>query len=532
MASLPGPLAQLRPPRRGAFRPRASAAPVLSILFCALPLHATPDDLIAVTDPIHEELRLLETSGARELRPLPLFVRPWQGRQVQQALGDAADPPSGDLALLRLWRHLERDRPAPAAGPRSTPRLLALVAEPPPQRLEASVGVEGGAVAARDTSFFAAGAGLHGRFAFSVGGWTAFAHLMAAHVPQGRRFADPLIEGEDLILFTEESYLEYASAGPVWTWSAGAGRNRFAWGPGVEGSLLLSAQAPPLSALWAVAGLPRWRLYAATLSATLRASAGEHMAAHRLEWEARPGLRVGLAEGVRYHAGGMQLPYAIGLIPYTLVQRILVQEEPDSFATLRNNLLASLDVSWRVSPGTRLFGELLIDDLHARTAANPNKLGFQAGWEGVGTWGGTRLAWGGEWTRLSRFVYTSFFGRPWESQGLPLGYGAGPDVSRVRLWGAWDFRAGWQARLAASHSAKGEGAVDRPYLPGSARVDAWPLSGQVETGRDLEATLRWWPASGVDVSLSGGGRWTSDADHVAGRSRRDAFAAAGVRLVR
>jgi hypothetical protein len=50
--------------------------------------------------------------------------------------------------------------------------------------------------------------------------------------------------------------------------------------------------------------------------------------------------------------------------------------------------------------------------------------------------------------------------------------------------------------------------------------------------RDADLTVRWWPASGIDVALSGGYRWVEDAAHVAGADRDGARATLSVRLVR
>jgi hypothetical protein len=508
-----------------------AVAPVALLLIGAARVGAAPNDLLGVGEPLYEEVRLLETSGAA-LGPLPFLTRPWSLAQLDQALGAWPDSGSPNLAWFRLARGLERDRAAPGGGPRSTPRLFARVAQDPLQRLEASLGVEGLAVAERDTSFFASGSGVHARLGASLGGWTAYSHLMAAHVPQSKRFADPLIEGEDFITHTEESYLAYTGVGHTWEWSAAVGRSRFAWGPGLEGSLLLSAQAPPLSALWLTAALPRWRVHVASLAATLASSAGEQLAAHRIEWEARPGLRLGLSEAARYRAAGWQALYLAGVVPYTLVQRLQVQDEPDSAAALRNNVLGSADFSWRLRPGARLYGELLLDDLRLRTARTPTKLAYQVGWEGVGAWGSTRLAWGGEWTRLSQFVYTSQFGRSWASQGVPLGYALGPDARRVRVWAAWDVSRDWQLHAWAARTDKGENGLDQPFVPDGGRVDAWPLSGQVERSREIEGALRWWPASGVDLALLAGGRWIENAGHVPGVERSQAYLGFQARVLR
>ena len=99
---------------------------------------------------------------------------------------------------------------------------------------------------------------------------------------------------------------------------------------------------------------------------------------------------------------------------------------------LRNNVMLAGDASWRVADGTRVYGELLLDDLHARTADFPNKYGAQLGLAGTGDLHGTRLSWDVEWTMLSRYAYTSYFGRSYVAQDRPLGFPTGPDARRLR----------------------------------------------------------------------------------------------------
>ncbi len=134
--------------------------------------------------------------------------------------------------------------------------------------------------------------------------------------------------------------------------------------------------------------------------------------------------------------------------------------------------------------------------------------------------GSRRLSWGGEWTRLSRYVYTSFFGRAYVAQGLPLGFPDGPDSRRIALRGAVDFGPDWQLLGRVSQLDKGENDLDEPYLPGSPGVSAGTFEGIVERTRDVQAGLRWWPASGVDLRALGGYRWVDDFRHVAGATER------------
>ena len=261
----------------------------------------------------------------------------------------------------------------------------------------------------------------------------------------------------------------------------------------------------------------------ATLAADLQGLLGrwpEATAAHRLEWRPAAWARVGVAEAARYHAGGWQGVYLAGAIPYAVAQRLLDREHSDSTGSLRNNVMMSADVSLRVADGSRLYGELLLDDVHARTAAFPNKYGWQAGWSGTGEIGEMRLDWNTEYTWLSRYVYTSSFGRSYVAQDLPLGFPAGPDSRTFRARVSCDPAVDWQLAMVASRTRTGEGGLEHPFVPGTPVPDVATLAGTVEQVRSLECAVRWWPASGVDVSLRAGREWIANAGHVTGADVR------------
>jgi hypothetical protein len=256
------------------------------------------------------------------------------------------------------------------------------------------------------------------------------------------------------------------------------------------------------------------------------------LAAHRLEWQPTENLRVGFSEAVRYRASSWEPLYLIGVIPYSIVQNLLVKDEPDSMARLRNNVLAGFDAAWRVAPGTRLYSEFLIDDVRTNDAEIVSKYGYQAGWEGVGTVFGTAVHWGTEYTRLSRFVYTSYYDRAFVASGTPLGFPTGPDSRRVRVRMTWDPLVSWQVFTIAARTDAGESGLDSSYVPGGPRVSVMSFAGVVETTRQLEAGLRYWPASGIDVEVLGGCVWTRNLEHVEGRRRREPYVALSLRLVR
>jgi hypothetical protein len=310
------------------------------------------------------------------------------------------------------------------------------------------------------------------------------------------------------------------------------GRGRWHWGPGLEGSLILSRTAAPITALSMRGTLESFRLTGTVVNSTLESAAGEQFSAHRLEWQPIDALRIGASEAVRYQASGWEWLYASGVFPYAVAQRLLTQDEPDSSAAHRNNILAGMDVSWRVAPGTRLYGEIAVDDLSAETSTNPDKIAWQVGWDGTGMLRGQRLSWNAELTRVWRYVYTSFFGRVYEAQNRSIGYPSGPDARRVSVRLLWDPNADWQALARVTSTDQGENDLDEPYFPGTPKPDGSTFEGIVERSREIELGLRWWPAGGIDVAVRGAWRTTDNAGHVSGARTSDWLGTLELHLVR
>jgi len=523
-----------------ALRPARALVPALAALISlalrTAPAHAAPDQFLDVRDPLWSEIRTLELFpdadfGGRVAKPhlgsLPLTIAELEG---------AVSPPSNvspvtAISLARLERVLGRD-PRPGwttdAAHAPTPRLYASGA--PDQRIELSAGIEGESDFDRDTATVTSGTGLHLRAAAAIDHWLLFSHLVVGHFDDARSFADPVIANTDITTLSEESYIAYNSGSGAW--GAQFGRDRWHFGPGEEGSLVLSRSSAPITALAYRGSLAGIRLDGIVINATLDAAAGEQLAAHRLEWQPRGDLRLGLSEAARYHASGWSPLYLVGVIPYTLVQRLQVQDEPDSANALRNNVLVGVDAAWRLAPGTRVYGELAIDDLHSKTSQNPNKIAWQLGWDGAGMIGPQRLTWGAEITRVWRFVYTSYFGQSYEAQGQPLGFPTGPDSRRILIHVDWDPSVDWQWSVRAVSTDHGEGTLADAYLPGTPKVDASQFLGVIEHTREGEIGLRWWPAGGVDLSATAGYRWIENVANVSGSDRNSPYGRIEFRLTR
>jgi hypothetical protein len=500
----------------------------------SLPAAANPLEYLPVGDPLEAELRTLDLLdpgplGGRIQLPR-LHTRPLQRFEFQGQGAPPELPAIYQVSLLRLERAFGRDAVASFAarpGVSSTPRLLETEGGDG-SRLEISTGLEGGGSVDQHTSAFIDRSGMRLRMSAGVERWLAFTNLLLGYVQDAHTFTDPVLQHSDFITYTDETYLAYAAP----AWGLQFGRNRWHWGPGEESALTLSKTSPAITGFEFHGRLRALKLDATALSATLGASAGEQLAAHRIEWQPLSSTRFGLTEMARYHSSSWEPLYVVGIIPYVLVQRLQAQDEPDSIEALRNNVIMAVDAAWRVAPGTRAYGELLVDDFNTHTHNVPDKLGFQLGLEGVGTVGGSRVTWGTEYTRLSRFVYTSFFGRSYETQGQPLGYFTGPDSRRVKVRGAWDLSPLWQVRAAASLTDRGESGLDRPFVEGSPPEDTFDFLGVVERTRDFELGLRWWPASGVDIAVAGGYRRIDNQGHAEGVDDGTPFGTLALRLTR
>ena len=531
-------------PRRApaAWMPATVVVALAAWLGWPLPACATPYDLLRPGDPVEDELRVLDAlgPGADSARALPhLGIRPLQMMELAARVpGAALGEPDGitrarGISEQRLARLLWFDGPSPipAGQPRgATPRLLQL-AYPEGDGFELSAGLEGAGRVARDSlPRWLDATGIHIKASATVDHWLAYVHLVAGYVDSARTFSDPIVPGNDLTTYTDEAYLAYT--GRDANWSIVLGRNRWSFGPGEEGSLMLSATAPPYTALAMRARIPALRADGIVINGTLKSAAGEQLAAHRLEWQPLERLRLGLSEAARYTSPSWQPLYLVGVIPYTLVQRLQVQDEPESSTVLRNNVMVGGDVTWRVVRGVRAYGEILIDDLHAKTASVPNKYAYQLGLDGVGVPWGRRVTWGAEFTRVSRYVYTSFFGESFVVEGRPLGWPYGPDSRRLRIRGAWDASADWSVLAAVAWTDQGEAGLDTPFVPGSPPADASQLLGVVTHMREAEVGLRWWPQSSVLLEARAGWTATDNTGHVSGTDTHGAWGQAYVKLMR
>jgi len=343
--------------------------------------------------------------------------------------------------------------------------------------------------------------------------------FFAAEVERGRTFADPLIADTDVILHADELTLS-ARLGAL---RLRLGRDRHQWGMGASGTLLLAESSRPLDFVEYQVRLGERLRFLALTGITDRHAAlgtpgtnpGENrfLSAHRLLWTITPDLALGLSEGARYQADQPGLLYLGGFVPYTLVERLEMFDEPaDSTEDfLRNNVLWSVDLAWRAREGLMLYGELLADDIATQSSSMPTRGGFQLGLTCAPRWRGWDWTLGAEYTRVSDFTYSVWYQNlcrcDWEAGGEPLGYRFGPDVEAILLRATIQPAPALSVGASIRHLRRGEGAIGRPWVPDDAddggcidcedADDAWSLDDATRSwtlgleGRYRPAALVW-----------------------------------------
>ncbi len=330
--------------------------------------------------------------------------------------------------------------------------------------------------------------------------------LFVAEVNEGRSFADPLVAGTDLILHEQEVTLSARLGGL----RLRLGRDRHRWGPGISGTLLLSDASEPFNfAEYQLRLGPHLRFLALTGCTSLHQE--RYLSAHRLTWSPDPDFSISFSEGARYQANGPHLLYLAGFVPYTLVERLDLQDNlsDPTRDQQRNNVLWSLDLAWRPRTGWLCYAEILADDIATESSAMPTRGGYQVGMTLAQRWRDWDWTLGVEYTRVSNFTYSVYYqdlcACDWEQQGLPVGYALGPDVASVLARCVLDPVTAWGAGAWLSCVGKGEGRIGQPWKPASTgccpsdpdcgEAGAWTLSGTAAWTLGTGLELHWRPAA-------------------------------------
>jgi len=227
--------------------------------------------------------------------------------------------------------------------------------------------------------------------------------------------------------------------------AASAGRGRHKWGPGHFGGLLLNSYAPPFDYARFDANFSRVSytflhgfLESITPTDTLYTNpdgrprtinAQKYLSAQRLEVSPRNNVLLAFSQAVVYGDRGLQLGY---LTPLNFLYS--VQHSNDD----KDNLLLSFDGKWRPTPGLKLYGELLLDDVLVSDlfqGTGNSKNAYTVGVHGIVPkpfW--EKFDARVEYTKIRPFVYSHFFEvNTYSHWTSPLGYTREPNSEFINL---------------------------------------------------------------------------------------------------
>jgi hypothetical protein len=481
---------------------------------------AQPAEYLPVGHAAYDEIEFLAARGW--LDSLSIYTRPLARIDVARALlraqrlhPEVVPSPSFGRLERELARELQ-DLEAPDA-PAETGPLVDLGPRERRFRLQSAAHVRGDYDESRDEAHFRLRdeTSVSARMGLQI--WpalTAYEELGITRIRGERVFVDALAVNTDVEFAVLHAGLT-ARAGPI---TAAAGYDEFRWGPGRRGTLLLADAAGPMGFV-TLQGTIAGRLTATALSGYVSLAEDKMLAAHRLEFAATPWLTLGIAEAARYSSHGIDLLYGIGLLPYTLVERIHFREaSSDSVrGIVRGNVMASADATVRVSPDLTVYGELLVDDFTTEDKTMPDRFGWQVGLRSDRPFGAGSIHVLGEFTTVRNYTYSVYYGESFVYKERPLGYTLGPDVANLLVEVGYDLSRDVQIRWTGDFIDKGEGRVGVPFIPDQSPIDNSGLTGVVEKRREVWGDLRWLPRDNVDAFIGAGYRSRENADNEEGR---------------
>ena len=222
-----------------------------------------------------------------------------------------------------------------------------------------------------------------------------------------------------------------------------AGRDYMRWGPGYQGSLILTDN-PPAFDMFKYSGtidlnnsgesmakinFTKFFSLLDTLDEQNRYFSGQ-----RLEYKPIPALTLGLTETaiISYDSSLLFLNPLPFIPPYYITRWIADVLEQSS--EINSNV--GVDMELNFYPGIKLYGEWMADDfiLTPKTNPYPNRTGFLAGAYFADPLGKGNTDFRIEYTHINNYVY--FSTHPWQDhlyQGEYIGHSLGPDADQLYL---------------------------------------------------------------------------------------------------
>ena len=272
-------------------------------------------------------------------------------------------------------------------------------------------------------------------------------------------------------------YQDDASAYLIWKFpwfQFEFGRDEAKWGPGYQGSLMLSAQNPLFDMFRIRAHYKRFQF--TSLHGRLSSDVGrKYLAAHRLELRISPWLFLAGSEAVVYGNRGAELQYLNPIMPYHIAEHHLGDED--------NNTMG-FDFTLFPAMGHKLYGELFLDDF--TLSENPfhyygNKFAFLLGYHCANPFRLKNVDLITEYTRIEPYVYThDDLINVYKNYDRIIGHWLGPNADATFFEIRYLLNRDLKTSFMAERVRHGEGGVDIPYKEEDGTRKSF-LSGIVES---------------------------------------------------
>lgn len=283
--------------------------------------------------------------------------------------------------------------------------------------------------------------------------------------------------GYPLTISGKNVYQDEATAYVVWKlpwFQLQAGRDQVQWGPGSQGSLMISAQNPLFDLIKLQAAFKTFQF--TSFHGWLTSHVGrKYLAAHRLDIQLRPWWYVAAAEAVVYGNREVEFQYLNPLMPYHIAEHHLGD---------RDNNTMSFECTLFPRRGHKLYGELFIDDF--TSAKNPfryygNKFAFLVGHYWANPFRIRNVDLRIEYARVEPYVYTHDDSiNVYENYNRIIGHWLGPNADQLYFEIGFQPHRDLKASLLLDRVRHGEGDVRTPYSEDKGTRKQF-LSGIVET---------------------------------------------------
>ncbi len=351
-------------------------------------------------------------------------------------------------------------------------------------------------------------------------------------------------------------------------WSFIIGRDRFSWGNGETGTLVLSNAADyqdfarftaywrdfKYSAIWIslLYDLDPYRepFWGAGIipSATNGNTVSDddfprNYFLHRLDWTPMDSLSLSVSEGILL--GGMD-PSLAYLNPVMIFHNL--------FRFHHGGEILGLEARWNPWKYFEVYGEAAFNQIqspweilfYGTTASNtPNANAFLGGVKTSIPLGeghinaGLEAAYVSPWMYIRENRLMSFTWWRWIASNVPgsaqwvsesLGYFTGPDGIVLSAWTGYDAPGFFSVKLDYTLALKGEQTLETPYAEGPAAVALATPTGTVEVKHVLHLGGTFKPLSFLDIGLNLYGVYAENFGNVPGRTAMDFQAAGSIRF--